>query len=363
MTIRSRTASAADGSILPRSVARRNEVSSRSRADPSARSSTSRTTTSNPATATVSAIPDPINPPPRTATRSISMDPFSHPVTSGPRRPTTDNSFSASTSRTGTSSSAAGLACPTGSGAGPALARQTDALLALLDALDAKATFFILGMAARAHPGLVAKVVANGHEIGCHGDQHLPVGAPVGEASSPQIWRPRARRSSISPAARRHGYRAPAFSITRRSPLGLRGARRAGLLLRRQPARLAADPRPDRAAERRPASAHAHRRPRRCGSSPSPSRTRWARPSRSAGPPTGRCCRTARSCAASAARASSPACTCTRTSSTPTPLRVGLAPGAPIGQQIRARSRAAQRNSARRSATEHASSDRAANST
>ena len=59
--------------------------------------------------------------------------------------------------------------------AGPALARETDALLALFDQLRARATFFVLGMAARAHPELLGAVVAAGHEIGCHGDAHLPV--------------------------------------------------------------------------------------------------------------------------------------------------------------------------------------------
>ena len=34
---------------------------------------------------------------------------------------------------------------------GPALARQTETLLALLDEVGARATFFVLGMAARAH--------------------------------------------------------------------------------------------------------------------------------------------------------------------------------------------------------------------
>src|SRR6201997_1411427 len=58
---------------------------------------------------------------------------------------------------------------------GPALARQTEALLALFDELNARATFFVLGMAARAHPQLVEAVAGRGHEIGCHGDAHLPV--------------------------------------------------------------------------------------------------------------------------------------------------------------------------------------------
>jgi len=58
---------------------------------------------------------------------------------------------------------------------GPALARQTAALLELLDELDVRATFFVLGMAARSHPDLLTDVVAAGHEVACHGDAHLPV--------------------------------------------------------------------------------------------------------------------------------------------------------------------------------------------
>jgi len=99
---------------------------------------------------------------------------------------------------------------------GPALARQTDALLALFDELHARATFFVLGMAARAHPELLDRIVAAGHEIGCHGDAHLPV-----HAQSPQEFAAdlRAARATIEQLTGRTpvGYRAPAFSITKAS--------------------------------------------------------------------------------------------------------------------------------------------------
>src|SRR5947209_19802391 len=58
---------------------------------------------------------------------------------------------------------------------GTALSLQTESLLALFDELGVRATFFVLGMAARAHPRLVEMIVEAGHEIGCHGDAHLPV--------------------------------------------------------------------------------------------------------------------------------------------------------------------------------------------
>ncbi len=97
--------------------------------------------------------------------------------------------------------------------AGPALARQTDALLALLDELHARATFFVLGMAARAHPDLLHRIVEAGHEIGCHGDAHLPVHTQTPEEFAADL---RAARATIEQLTGRTptGYRAPAFSIT-----------------------------------------------------------------------------------------------------------------------------------------------------
>ena len=100
--------------------------------------------------------------------------------------------------------------------AGPALGRQTEALLSLLDELGARATFFVLGMAARAHPGLLAPIVEAGHEIACHGDAHRLVHSQTRDEFAADL---RAARATIedltgqTPA----GYRAPAFSITRAS--------------------------------------------------------------------------------------------------------------------------------------------------
>jgi polysaccharide deacetylase family protein (PEP-CTERM system associated) len=97
---------------------------------------------------------------------------------------------------------------------GPALARQTDALLTLFDELDARATFFVLGMAARAHPELVARIAATGHEIACHGDAHLPVHTQTPDEFALDL---RAAKATIEDLTGRTpvGYRAPAFSITR----------------------------------------------------------------------------------------------------------------------------------------------------
>jgi polysaccharide deacetylase family protein (PEP-CTERM system associated) len=99
---------------------------------------------------------------------------------------------------------------------GPALPRQTAALLDLLDELGLKATFFVLGMAARAYPDLVGEVAGRGHEIGCHGDGHVLVHTQSSHEFEADL---RAAKRTIEQLTGRFpiGYRAPAFSITRAS--------------------------------------------------------------------------------------------------------------------------------------------------
>lgn len=95
----------------------------------------------------------------------------------------------------------------------PALERQTRALLALLDELGVRATFFILGMAARCYPSLVETIADGGHEVACHGDQHQPVHSLTPREFAADLRAARAtieRLTGQAPA----GYRAPAFSIT-----------------------------------------------------------------------------------------------------------------------------------------------------
>jgi polysaccharide deacetylase family protein (PEP-CTERM system associated) len=100
---------------------------------------------------------------------------------------------------------------------GPGTERQTEALLDLLDELSAQATFFVLGMAARAHPELLGRIVERGHEIACHGDGHVPVHALSRDEFAHDL---RSARRTIKDLAGRTpaGYRAPAFSITQQCP-------------------------------------------------------------------------------------------------------------------------------------------------
>jgi peptidoglycan-N-acetylglucosamine deacetylase len=49
----------------------------------------------------------------------------------------------------------------------------TPQLLDLLQRRGARATFFMLGRQAQQHPHIVDRVIQEGHDIGCHSDQHL----------------------------------------------------------------------------------------------------------------------------------------------------------------------------------------------
>lgn len=50
----------------------------------------------------------------------------------------------------------------------------TPAVLEALGEAGVTATFFVLGEAIRRHRGLVAAILAQGHEVALHGDRHLP---------------------------------------------------------------------------------------------------------------------------------------------------------------------------------------------
>ena len=101
--------------------------------------------------------------------------------------------------------------------ANPAFAPQVHALLDLLDELDATATFFLLGMTVANYPDLAREIVARGHEAASHGFAHVRV-----HDQTRQQFHEDVRRSLdvIEEATERRpaAYRAPAFSITRRTP-------------------------------------------------------------------------------------------------------------------------------------------------
>ena len=98
-----------------------------------------------------------------------------------------------------------------------ALERQTALLLDLLDDLEARATFFLLGMGTLHHRELVQEIVRRGHEPACHGFAHARVYQQTKDEFRADVER---ALEAIADAAGRRpvAYRAPAFSINRRTP-------------------------------------------------------------------------------------------------------------------------------------------------
>jgi peptidoglycan/xylan/chitin deacetylase (PgdA/CDA1 family) len=98
-----------------------------------------------------------------------------------------------------------------------ALERQTHEVLDLLDELGARATFFLLGMTVAKHRALAEEIVRHGHDPASHGFAHTRV-----YDQSPAEFRTDLERSleTVGEAAGRRplAYRAPAFSINRRTP-------------------------------------------------------------------------------------------------------------------------------------------------
>src|SRR5258705_7477494 len=96
----------------------------------------------------------------------------------------------------------------------PRIARNTDLILDCLAEARVKATFFWLGWVARAHPEVIRKIHAAGHDIGSHSNKHQPV-----HQLTPQQFR-EDLLSSIKlledlTGKKVRGYRSPGFSITR----------------------------------------------------------------------------------------------------------------------------------------------------
>jgi peptidoglycan-N-acetylglucosamine deacetylase len=99
----------------------------------------------------------------------------------------------------------------------PALERQTTAILSLLDELQVRATFFLLGMTVARYPDVARDIADRGHEIACHGYEHARVYSQTQDEFRADVER--ALETIEQTTGRRPvAYRAPAFSITRHTP-------------------------------------------------------------------------------------------------------------------------------------------------
>ncbi|MFP5409245.1 MAG: XrtA system polysaccharide deacetylase [Gammaproteobacteria bacterium] len=92
--------------------------------------------------------------------------------------------------------------------------RNVEVILGLLDAADARATFFTLGWIAERYPQVVRRIVDNGHELASHGYGHQRASELTPAEFRDDITRAKALLEDIGGVAVR-GYRAPSFSINR----------------------------------------------------------------------------------------------------------------------------------------------------
>ncbi|HEY4613659.1 MAG TPA: XrtA system polysaccharide deacetylase [Bacteroidota bacterium] len=92
--------------------------------------------------------------------------------------------------------------------------RSTTKLLDLLDAGNAKATFFVLGWIAERVPALVREIERRGHEIAIHGYHHLQITKISREEFANDLEKAieAVRKTGIQQIPK--GFRAPSFSIT-----------------------------------------------------------------------------------------------------------------------------------------------------
>jgi polysaccharide deacetylase family protein (PEP-CTERM system associated) len=94
--------------------------------------------------------------------------------------------------------------------------RNVETILSLFAESGARATFFTLGWIAERYPGLVRRIVAEGHELASHGHGHLRINEQTPAEFTQDIARAKALLEDLS-GTEVKGYRAPSFSIGRRT--------------------------------------------------------------------------------------------------------------------------------------------------
>ena len=94
---------------------------------------------------------------------------------------------------------------------------NTDAVLNLFAAADVKATFFTLGWVASRYPALMRRITDAGHEVASHGWDHIRVFTMTPNQFADDLVRTRKTLEDTS-GVQVIGYRAPSFSIDKRTP-------------------------------------------------------------------------------------------------------------------------------------------------
>ncbi len=93
---------------------------------------------------------------------------------------------------------------------------NTHTILELFSRFDVKATFFVLGLAAKKAPQLVRDIQRAGHEIQSHGYGHQLITKQTSDAFREDVTRSKKLLEDIT-GQRVTGYRAPAFSVVEKT--------------------------------------------------------------------------------------------------------------------------------------------------
>lgn len=96
------------------------------------------------------------------------------------------------------------------------VADNTRRILDMLDELNVKATFFVLGWVAEREGSLIKEILLHGHEVACHGYGHELIYAIGPDRFRQDIRRAKSILEDIA-GTKVSGYRAPSYSITGKS--------------------------------------------------------------------------------------------------------------------------------------------------
>lgn len=89
---------------------------------------------------------------------------------------------------------------------------NTHKILDLLDEKQVKATFFTLGWIAERYPGIVNRIVSDGHELACHGYEHIRVTEQTPDQFRSDVYKAKNILEQLS-GKKIKGYRAASYSI------------------------------------------------------------------------------------------------------------------------------------------------------
>lgn len=94
--------------------------------------------------------------------------------------------------------------------------KNTNLILDLLEKHKTKATFFIVGWTAERHPDMVREIASQGHDIGCHSYMHKKIYDLTPDEFRKDTAKAKAILEQIT-GKKIFGYRAPSYSITKKS--------------------------------------------------------------------------------------------------------------------------------------------------